>query len=150
MAERMASSEAPTTVTSEDSPHPPLVLRLTNPESSPSSSRPHVIHWSPDTVDNEFMGKKKSKCCCIYEKPRNFDDPSSSSSSSDDSDGDDPRPKKCTEHCRGHTRHCYTKKLAKQQHRDHEEGSSTVDPANSGPHPEPLPNNGPPGDHSHS
>ncbi|VDM03171.1 unnamed protein product [Schistocephalus solidus] len=124
---------------------------MTNPNPSPSSSRPHVIHWSPETIDNEFMGKKKSKCCCIYEKPRNFDDPSSSSSSSDDSEGDDPRPKKCTEHCRGHTRHCYTKKIAKQQHNDGAGSSSTVDPTNdnSGSNPENLPNNGPPGDYSY-
>ncbi|KFM80032.1 Protein phosphatase 1 regulatory subunit 11, partial [Stegodyphus mimosarum] len=47
------------------------------------------VAWSPDTVDNENMNKKKSKCCCIYEKPREFGE---SSSESDD---------EC-EHCKGH------------------------------------------------
>ncbi|VDD81769.1 unnamed protein product [Mesocestoides corti] len=82
-----------------------------------AQGRQHVIHWAPGTVDNEFMGKKKSKCCCIYEKPREWDDPSSSSSSSDSDDDDSgpSKPKKCTEHCRGHTKHCFTKKAAAKQ-----------------------------------
>ena len=36
-------------------------------------------------VDNEFMGKKSSKCCCIYTKPSKFGE----SDSDSDSDGDD-------------------------------------------------------------
>jgi len=32
------------------------------------------IRWSDDVVDNENMGKKKSKKCCIYHKPRAFGD----------------------------------------------------------------------------
>ncbi|XP_042899956.1 E3 ubiquitin-protein ligase PPP1R11 [Parasteatoda tepidariorum] len=47
------------------------------------------VGWTADTVDNENMNKKKSKCCCIYEKPRKFDE---SSSETDD---------EC-EHCKGH------------------------------------------------
>ncbi|XP_014283951.1 E3 ubiquitin-protein ligase PPP1R11 [Halyomorpha halys] len=35
------------------------------------------VKWSTETVDNEHMNKKKSKCCCIYEKPRNFGESSS-------------------------------------------------------------------------
>ncbi|XP_054709908.1 E3 ubiquitin-protein ligase PPP1R11-like [Uloborus diversus] len=50
------------------------------------------VAFSPDTVDNENMNKKKSKCCCIYEKPREFGE---SSSESDD---------EC-EHCKGHVEH---------------------------------------------
>uniref|UniRef100_A0A7I4XWD0 E3 ubiquitin-protein ligase PPP1R11 n=1 Tax=Haemonchus contortus TaxID=6289 RepID=A0A7I4XWD0_HAECO len=39
-----------------------LVLRL-----SREPERPHV-NWTTDTVDNENLGKKKSKCCCIYKR----------------------------------------------------------------------------------
>ena len=38
------------------------------------------VQWQPGTIDNENMGKKKSKICCIYNKPHTLD----SSSSSDD------------------------------------------------------------------
>lgn len=41
------------------------------------------VHWTEDTIDNEGMGKKKSKICCIYHKPRlNPDDTSSDESCS--------------------------------------------------------------------
>ncbi|CAD5122941.1 DgyrCDS11336 [Dimorphilus gyrociliatus] len=55
------------------------------------------VKWEEGTVDNEHMGKKKSKCCCIYEKPKLFGE-----SSSDDSDGGD-----CTGSCRGHKKKCF-------------------------------------------
>jgi len=49
------------------------------------------LQWTEDTVDNEGLGKKKSKCCCQYTKPKqNFDE------SSDESDDD-------CENCSGHT-----------------------------------------------
>ncbi|KXN87283.1 Type 1 phosphatases regulator YPI1 [Leucoagaricus sp. SymC.cos] len=44
------------------------------------------VAWDDDVVDNEHMGKKKSKICCIYHKPRPFDESSSESSSESDSD----------------------------------------------------------------
>ncbi|KAJ3569926.1 hypothetical protein NP233_g4736 [Leucocoprinus birnbaumii] len=44
------------------------------------------VAWDEDVVDNEHMGKKKSKICCIYHKPRRFDESSSDESSSDESD----------------------------------------------------------------
>ena len=44
------------------------------------------VVWSEETVDNEGMGKKKSKICCIYHKPKAFDESSDESSASDDSD----------------------------------------------------------------
>ncbi|CAO1616776.1 unnamed protein product [Parajaminaea phylloscopi] len=44
------------------------------------------VVWSDDTVDNEGLGRKKSKICCIYHKPRAFDESSSEGSSSSDSD----------------------------------------------------------------
>lgn len=42
------------------------------------------IKWTEDTVDNEGLGKKKSKCCCQYKKPRANLDESSDSSSDDE------------------------------------------------------------------
>ncbi|CAL8073706.1 unnamed protein product [Calicophoron daubneyi] len=101
--------------------NPPLLLRA--PADSSSSHPPstgHGIRWSEGTVDNEFMGKKKSKCCCVYHRPKRWDESSSSSSSSSDSSGGeggetskskaDNRCVHCTEHCRGHTKHSYERK----------------------------------------
>ncbi|XP_045614919.1 LOW QUALITY PROTEIN: E3 ubiquitin-protein ligase PPP1R11 [Procambarus clarkii] len=51
--------------------------------------RTKKVSWTNDTVDNENMGKKKSKCCCVYVKPHEFNE---SSSDSDD---------EC-QHCSGH------------------------------------------------
>lgn len=47
------------------------------------------VKWTAETVDNENMNKKKSKCCCIYVKPLEF---AESSSDTDD---------EC-DRCRGH------------------------------------------------
>jgi len=52
------------------------------------------ITWGEEVVDNEGMGKKKSKICCIYHKPRAFDESSSSDSSSSESEADDAGPSK--------------------------------------------------------
>ncbi|TKR81549.1 hypothetical protein L596_015402 [Steinernema carpocapsae] len=64
-----------------------LVLRL---RTEPQQQRPRV-RWTNDTVDNEGLGRAKSKCCCIYKKPKKWDE-----SSSDEDD--------CCEtgRCRGH------------------------------------------------
>lgn len=35
------------------------------------------VGWSEDTVDNEGMDRKKSKCCCVYKKPMQFGESSS-------------------------------------------------------------------------
>lgn len=45
-------------------------------------SRQRVV-WDDSVVDNEHMGKKKSKICCIYHKPKAFDESSDESSDSD-------------------------------------------------------------------
>ncbi|KAF6737837.1 Protein phosphatase 1 regulatory subunit 11 [Oryzias melastigma] len=42
------------------------------------------VEWSSDTVDNEHLGRRSSKCCCIYEKPRQFGESSSESEGDDD------------------------------------------------------------------
>ncbi|XP_059619357.1 E3 ubiquitin-protein ligase PPP1R11-like [Phlebotomus argentipes] len=62
---------------------PVLRLRLHKPKSDKK------VSWGSETVDNEDMGKKKSKCCCVYHKPMTFGE---SSSESED---------EC-EHCYGH------------------------------------------------
>lgn len=48
------------------------------------------MRWDQDVIDNEGMGKKKSKVCCIYHRPRAYDESSSEDeSSSDDSSSDE-------------------------------------------------------------
>lgn len=77
------------------------VLRLTgdqNQESSQSdarvaSSSSNHIKWDDSVIDNENLGKKKSKICCIYSKPFNFDEQCQSDSECSDCDQhnlDDP------------------------------------------------------------
>lgn len=75
-------------------------------------NRPHVV-WDEDVVDNEGLGRKKSKStfvtaqgenrsktinaaffmyiqvCCIYHKPRGFDESSDEDSSETESEADD-------------------------------------------------------------
>lgn len=65
------------------------------------------VQWSTETVDNEHMNKKKSKCCCIYEKPRKFGE----SSSEEDSDDE-------CEHCKGHVE---KKKMKRHDHQHDDE-----------------------------
>ncbi|XP_062533119.1 E3 ubiquitin-protein ligase PPP1R11-like isoform X2 [Bombyx mori] len=87
--EMATTSTAVTTVPaqlSEESVERVAVITLRPTRTEP---RKKVV-WTEDTVDNEHMNKKKSKCCCIYEKPRRFGE-------SDSEDSDD----EC-EHCFGH------------------------------------------------
>ncbi|KAM3858289.1 E3 ubiquitin-protein ligase PPP1R11 [Diretmus argenteus] len=44
------------------------------------------VEWSSDTVDNEHLGRRSSKCCCVYEKPRQFGESSSESEGDEDDD----------------------------------------------------------------
>ncbi|KAI5302371.1 tRNA methyltransferase, has a role in tRNA modification [Ascosphaera pollenicola] len=84
----------------EGRPEPTAVLHLrgvATPTSETASAHTDEssrasVQWADDVVDNEGMGKKKSKVCCIYEKPRAVDESSSesdSSSSGSDSDSGD-------------------------------------------------------------
>ncbi|KAI9785771.1 MAG: hypothetical protein M1839_008788 [Geoglossum umbratile] len=63
------------------------------------------VMWAEDVVDNEGMGKKKSKVCCIYHKPRAVgesseeDSSSSDSSSESDSDPGTPHNNRQRKHC---------------------------------------------------
>ncbi|KAI0289723.1 phosphatase inhibitor-domain-containing protein [Russula brevipes] len=68
---------------------------------------PHVA-WDEDVVDNEGLGRKKSKICCIYHKPRRFDESSDEDSSGTESgsDGDAAaQPSRQYRHHRGHRHH---------------------------------------------
>eukprot|EP00884_Botryococcus_braunii_P017131 jgi/Botrbrau1/4100/Bobra.152_3s0048.1 len=46
-----------------------LTLRLV-----PRRQRKKAVRWAEDVVDNELLGKKKSKKCCIFHKQRAFGD----------------------------------------------------------------------------
>ncbi|KAG0144272.1 hypothetical protein CROQUDRAFT_134482 [Cronartium quercuum f. sp. fusiforme G11] len=57
-----------------------LVLRARPLE--PINARQPKVQWGENVIDNEGLGRKKSKVCCIYKKPKAFDE------SSDESDDD--------------------------------------------------------------
>ncbi|OXA38914.1 E3 ubiquitin-protein ligase PPP1R11 [Folsomia candida] len=54
-------------------PAPSVRLVLKKPKNSKK------VNWTTETVDNEHMDKRKSKCCCIYKKPHVFGESSSES-----------------------------------------------------------------------
>ncbi|XP_781077.4 E3 ubiquitin-protein ligase PPP1R11 [Strongylocentrotus purpuratus] len=68
------------TATEETRASPSVTLKLRKPKSDKK------VVWKTGVVDNEHMGKKKSKCCCIYNKPRMFGESSSSSEGESDDD----------------------------------------------------------------
>ncbi len=87
-----------TTVTLAASQSPESIsntLRLTSAQIQSVQRR--RVSWATETVDNEGMGRKKSKCCCIYQKPRNWDE----SSEEDENEDDDCK------NCRGHRKNDY-------------------------------------------
>ncbi|PLW11925.1 hypothetical protein PCANC_07768 [Puccinia coronata f. sp. avenae] len=61
-----------------------LILRAAPPLPSSQRRQPRV-QWQDNVIDNEGLGRKKSKVCCIYNKPKAFDE---SSDESDHSDSD--------------------------------------------------------------
>ncbi|KAM8901872.1 E3 ubiquitin-protein ligase PPP1R11 isoform 2-T2 [Lycaon pictus] len=86
------------------------------------------VEWTSDTVDNEHMGRRSSKCCCIYEKPRAFGESSTES--------DEEEEEGC-----GHT-HCV---------RGHRKGQrrTTPGPSPTSPPQPPDPSQPPPGPMQH-
>ncbi|KAG5440856.1 hypothetical protein PCK2_000011 [Pneumocystis canis] len=44
------------------------------------------VRFDETAIDNEGMGKKKSKICCIYHKPREYDESSTDTDTSSDSE----------------------------------------------------------------
>ena len=92
-----------TEVDSNNSDHPTLKLRLKKAEKESKEKGEKVkpkkldrkqVSWTQETVDNEHLGKKKSKCCCIYVKPKKFGE----SDTESEDDADDCR------NCSGHTK----------------------------------------------
>lgn len=79
MAEATASNSTTETTTVEAPTQNRLVIHLHKPKTDKK------VKWKEEVVDNELLGKKKSKCCCIYSKPHKFDE----SDTSDDEDNDD-------------------------------------------------------------
>ncbi|CAE8610593.1 unnamed protein product [Polarella glacialis] len=71
-----STSVTATQVISQSTPEPLHLVLEPRPQ--------HTVQWTEDTIDNEHMGKKKSKKCCIYTKPRAFGESSSESEGSDD------------------------------------------------------------------
>ncbi|ORX89943.1 hypothetical protein K493DRAFT_318311 [Basidiobolus meristosporus CBS 931.73] len=70
------SSQSVTPITSDNEERFAGTIRL---EGATISNR--RVRWDDNVVDNEGLGKKKSKICCIYSKPRAFGE-----SDSDESD----------------------------------------------------------------
>ena len=85
-------------------PHSPtLILELHRPA---TSTGPRV-RWTEETVDNEYMNKKKSKCCCVFTKSHDPD-------SHDDKPHEDDEFDNC-QHCRFHTESDYAAKPDERQ-----------------------------------
>ncbi|XP_068732158.1 E3 ubiquitin-protein ligase PPP1R11-like [Montipora capricornis] len=119
MAECPESTSGTVTVTEEANATPTqqrMVLKLKKPKTEKK------VQWDESAVDNEFMGKKTSKCCCIYSKPKIFGE-SSSDSDSDDDDG-------ChhNAYCTGHK-----KKGHRGHHHHHSEKEEGLSGGNSDP-----------------
>lgn len=69
------------------------------------------VRWTEDVVDNEHMGKKKSKICCIFHPQREFGEESCSSGSDLDSGSDSDSASECGDHhgCRPLSPNAYEK-----------------------------------------
>jgi hypothetical protein len=63
-------------------------------KSKPKKLDRKQVSWTQETVDNEHLGKKKSKCCCVYVKPKKFGE---SDTESEDEEDD-------CKNCSGHTK----------------------------------------------
>lgn len=63
----MSTTTVTTTVTAAPAAQPPV------------NHSDHHVTWAEGTVDNEGVGKKKSKKCCIFKKRREFGESSSDS-----------------------------------------------------------------------
>ncbi|CBQ71720.1 conserved hypothetical protein [Sporisorium reilianum SRZ2] len=99
------------------------ILRL-RPEPRRSSTSSRRVVWTQETVDNEGLGRKKSKICCIYHKPKAFDE-SSDESSSDGEEGTDTESDDSDASAGPNLSKAVRDKLqrrAAHQHADHEHG----------------------------
>ncbi|XP_065325131.1 E3 ubiquitin-protein ligase PPP1R11-like isoform X3 [Gordionus sp. m RMFG-2023] len=77
---------------------PSVKMKLKKPQSKKN------VKWDNKTVDNENMGKKKSKCCCIYEKPDTLENDVSPTSGSQisSSESDDDNDSELCHDCHYH------------------------------------------------
>ena len=81
---------------------PTLKLRLKKSGADAGAGNPpkkiikKQVSWTQETVDNEHLGKKKSKCCCVYVKPKKLGESDTESESGENDDDD-------CKHCSGHT-----------------------------------------------
>lgn len=69
-------SSGSSTITSEAQPstsNATVTLNLTKRRNSKK------VVFTDDTVDNEDLNRKKSKCCCIWEKPKTLEESESES-----------------------------------------------------------------------
>jgi len=55
-----------------------LHLRLQK-ASGKKNKESRKVSWTQDTVDNEGLGRKKSKCCCVFHKPAKWGESDSES-----------------------------------------------------------------------
>ncbi|ORX49182.1 hypothetical protein DM01DRAFT_1338369 [Hesseltinella vesiculosa] len=101
----------------ENSPSPspdPSEIGVLRLRGDMSARRPPAVRWDSNVIDNEHMGKKKSKICCIYHKPKQVgessDESDSSSSSSSDSENDSHNE---ADGQHDHHRHCRHRKKKK-------------------------------------
>jgi hypothetical protein len=89
---------ARTITTTETVNLPPTLILGLNNQQGPR------VRWTEETIDNEHLNKKKSKCCCIYTKPH---DPQSTNDQTNEFDN--------CEHCRFHTESDYSAKPEERQ-----------------------------------
>jgi protein phosphatase 1 regulatory subunit 11 len=89
MATGSSSATVSVTVQRQTTPPPTIVLHLRLPEPPQPTDAPQreplSVTWDSGVVNNEGMGKRKSKKCCIFHKQRPFDE--SDSESDDDDEG---------------------------------------------------------------
>ncbi|KAM0790487.1 hypothetical protein ACM66B_003362 [Microbotryomycetes sp. NB124-2] len=75
------------------------------------------VRWQQDVVDNEGLGRKKSKICCIYHKPKEFDESSDESCSDGDSDASSAGSADSREGARNPRNNSIAKKRKQHKHR---------------------------------
>lgn len=106
MHEQTQTIQQVTTTTAEAT----VRLTLKNPRKA------NRVNWAQNTVDNENLNRKKSKCCCVYEKPRNWNE-----SSSEDENED----KEC-HNCRKHRKTDYNREKQKEESNNESNQCSNV------------------------
>ena len=104
----------------------PSTLRLHFPsnqqqqqQQQPQETSRRRVSWTVETVDNEMLNKKKSKCCCVYVKPKNWNE------SSDEDENEDADCDNCRHHRKKDFNRKHDKKNnnedEKHDHHDHHE-----------------------------